>query len=48
MKLLTKYIFDWIVAFIAILVFLPILIIPISILLKLTSMMWLPKVGVLY
>jgi O-antigen biosynthesis protein WbqP len=35
--LLIKYIFDWIVAFIAILVFLPTLIIPISLIIKLTS-----------
>jgi O-antigen biosynthesis protein WbqP len=37
MKLLIKYIFDWITALVATLVFLPILIIPISILIKLTS-----------
>ncbi len=32
-----KYIFDWLVAFVAVVVFLPILIIPIAILIKLTS-----------
>jgi O-antigen biosynthesis protein WbqP len=37
MKKFIKYTFDWIVAFIATLVFLPILIIPISFLIKLTS-----------
>jgi O-antigen biosynthesis protein WbqP len=37
MKKLTKYFFDWIVAFIATIVFLPILIIPIAIFIKLTS-----------
>ena len=37
MKKIVKYTFDWIVAFIATIVFLPILIIPISILIKLTS-----------
>jgi O-antigen biosynthesis protein WbqP len=37
MKNFIKYTFDWIVAFIATLVFLPILIIPISLLIKLTS-----------
>ena len=37
MKLLIKYTFDFIIAFIAILVFLPILIVPISILIKMTS-----------
>jgi len=37
MKQIIKFLFDWIVAFIAILVFLPILIIPISLLIKLTS-----------
>ena len=37
MKKFIKYTFDWIVAFIATLIFLPLLIIPISILIKLTS-----------
>jgi O-antigen biosynthesis protein WbqP len=37
MKNLIKFTFDWIVAFIAILVFLPLLIIPISLLIRLTS-----------
>ena len=37
MKKLIKYSFDWIVAFIAILVFLPTLIIPIALFIKLTS-----------
>jgi O-antigen biosynthesis protein WbqP len=37
MRKLIKYIFDWIIALIATLVFLPILIIPISLLIKLTS-----------
>ncbi len=37
MKLLIKYSFDWLTALIAILVFLPILIIPISLLVKITS-----------
>jgi O-antigen biosynthesis protein WbqP len=37
MKNLIKYTFDWVTAFIATIVFLPILIIPISILIKLTS-----------
>jgi O-antigen biosynthesis protein WbqP len=37
MRNFLKYTFDWIVAFIATIVFLPILIIPISILIKLTS-----------
>jgi O-antigen biosynthesis protein WbqP len=37
MKNLVKYTFDWITAFIATIVFLPILIIPIAILIKLTS-----------
>jgi O-antigen biosynthesis protein WbqP len=37
MKLIFKYLFDWIVALIATFILLPILIIPISILIKLTS-----------
>jgi O-antigen biosynthesis protein WbqP len=37
MKNFIKYTFDWLVAFIAMIVFLPFLIIPISILIKLTS-----------
>ena len=37
MKLLIKYLFEWVVAFIATIVFLPLLIIPISILIKFTS-----------
>ncbi len=37
MKYLIKYIFDWIISFIAILIFIPLLIIPISIFIKLTS-----------
>jgi O-antigen biosynthesis protein WbqP len=37
MKLIIKYSFDWIVAFIATIILLPIVIIPISILIKLTS-----------
>jgi O-antigen biosynthesis protein WbqP len=37
MKNLLKFTFDWIVSFIAILVFLPLLIIPISLLIHLTS-----------
>jgi O-antigen biosynthesis protein WbqP len=37
MKNFIKYTFDWLVAFIAMLIFLPFLIIPISILIKLTS-----------
>ncbi len=37
MRIIIKYSFDWIMAFIAVLIFLPILIIPISFLIKLTS-----------
>jgi O-antigen biosynthesis protein WbqP len=37
MKNFIKYTFDWLVAFFAVIIFLPILIIPISILIKLTS-----------
>lgn len=37
MRITIKYIFDWIVAFLATLIFLPVLILPIAILIKLTS-----------